>query len=458
MNFHNFISLLGWIWFFAMAGAFAIFIFAFLREREWRGLFRSILIFIPLFAVLQFLLVSNFQGRDSILLIFSLATAIIIFLIIRPARKTALIKITDSQSRVDERDAIFHRFYKLKPGTKEFAKYYENYPDKKEIDAKIRQLPDLGMPGSMSYHEIASLFQMATFDVIGKLNQDVESSPDPVGGEKIHTSPGEFTKRIKGFGRHLGADLIGITKLNPAYVYSHIGRSPGKWGSPIELDHANAIAIAVEMKHDMIRHAPDSAVTTESSYQYFEAAKVALILAKFISRLGYEARAHIDGNYRVMCVPISADAGLGELGRLGLLITPEYGPRIRLAIVTTNLPLVQDKPIRFGVQYFCSICKKCATHCPSNSIEFYDKKIVKGVEKWQSQQESCYRFWRKQGSDCSVCIDVCPYSNPDTLMHNIIRWTVQRNNFARQLVFLADRFFYGKRRKKVHRLPDWHKK
>ena len=104
----------------------------------------------------------------------------------------------------------------------------------------------------------------------------------------------------------------------------------------------------------------------------------------------------MDGNYRVMCDPVAYDAGLGELGRLGLLITPQFGPRIRLSIVSTNLPLVYDNPIVLGVQDFCAFCKKCAVNCPSGAVAMGEKGIYNGIEKWQSNQESCYSFWRTQ--------------------------------------------------------------
>ena len=125
----------------------------------------------------------------------------------------------------------------------------------------------------------------------------------------------------------------------------------------------------------------------ESAEQYLNSGVLALKLAAFIRELGFEATAHVDGNYRVLCVPVAADAGLGELGRLGLLMTPEFGPRVRLSAVTTNMPLVQDKPVTFGVQEFCSICKKCADNCPSGSIDTGSKKPVRGVKKWQSNME-----------------------------------------------------------------------
>ena len=132
------------------------------------------------------------------------------------------------------------------------------------------------------------------------------------------------------------------------FDYKNTNRSPGEWGAPIELNHKNAIVFAVEMDHDMVRQAPDAHTTTETAFKYLEVGKIAMTVARYIHFLGYEARAHVDGNYRVLCVPLAQDAGLGELGRLGLLITPEMGPRIRLAVVTTDLPLAQDPPIHFS--------------------------------------------------------------------------------------------------------------
>ena len=182
------------------------------------------------------------------------------------------------------------------------------------------------------------------------------------------------------------------------------------------------------------------------------------MVARYINLLGYEARAHVDGNYKVMCPPIAVDAGLGEIGRMGLLISPKYGPRIRLAVVTTDLPLTHDEPIHFGVQHFCEICKKCATCCPSQSVDTGAKRNILGAEKWQTDRDSCYEFWRQRSSDCAICMRVCPYSHPPTLMHNIVRWGISRNKFARRLALWGDDLFYGRKPLQSHPLPEWHKK
>jgi epoxyqueuosine reductase QueG len=81
------------------------------------------------------------------------------------------------------------------------------------------------------------------------------------------------------------------------------------------------------------------------------------------------------------------DAGLGELGRFGYLITRKFGPRVRLAAVTTDLPLIADKPADIGVEDFCRDCKKCALCCPSNSIAMDDKIEVNGTLRWKLDEQ-----------------------------------------------------------------------
>ena len=73
-------------------------------------------------------------------------------------------------------------------------------------------------------------------------------------------------------------------------------------------------------------------------------------------------------NDTALAIPYAIKAGLGEYGRLGLLITKEFGPRVRLGKIFTNLPLAPDRPIRFGVKEFCDTCRRCSEGCPVNAI------------------------------------------------------------------------------------------
>jgi ferredoxin len=452
----SWIQALGWLAYACLGSAVAIFVITSLHEGRWRPVRRAMTIFTPMLGIVAALLAIDYPGRLWVVLAlvglgvsFALALAL-------PIGQTPRLRTVGGQEQIDEREAIFHRFYRLEPNTPDFETYYSANPQKREFDDQVRALPQLASPGCHCYDPLTSPFQLALGDVLARFTRDIDWQPAPLEEAPVRVSAGELTPRIKGFARYLGADLVGTTRLNPAYVYSHIGRSPGPWGAPIRLDHTHAIVIAVEMSHRMVRHGPDGAITTETTLKYLEVGTIALVVARYIGLLGYEARAHVDGNYRVLCGPIAVDAGLGELGRIGLLITPEFGPRVRLSVVTTNLPLLQDQAVHFGAQHFCEMCRKCATCCPSASIDHGDKAVHNGVEKWRANQETCYRFWRRQGSDCGVCVKVCPYSHPSTPVHNLVRRAIRRNALARHVALWADDLFYGRRPTDRYPLPEWH--
>ena len=114
-------------------------------------------------------------------------------------------------------------------------------------------------------------------------------------------------------------------------------------------------------------------------------------------------------------MPVAVEAGLGELGRSGVLITPGFGTTLRLATVTTDLPMAVDHPVDLGVQGFCRDCKLCSLACPAGAIPHGDKIAVRGVKRWKLAAGRCYHHWRQVGSDCALCLVTCPWSQPDNL-------------------------------------------
>ena len=135
------------------------------------------------------------------------------------------------------------------------------------------------------------------------------------------------------------------------------------WYIPESMDRV--VAMAFEEDYHAITNSPGRIASAGVGNGYSRMANTAFFMAEFIRALGY--RALPAGNEVGLSIPMAVDAGLGEVGRLGVLITPKYGPRVRLAKVITDMPLGIDRPIRFGVREFCEVCMLCATHCPSGS-------------------------------------------------------------------------------------------
>jgi reductive dehalogenase len=224
-----------------------------------------------------------------------------------------------------------------------------------------------------------------------------------------------------------------------------VGRGSGVYGAPIDLAHRYAVAFTVEMDHALLGTAAHAPTVMESARQYVEAAKIALQLAAYCREMGYPARAHIDGNYRVIAPLVARDAGLGEIGRMGLLMTPQLGPRVRLGVVTTDLPLVPDpRHPDDSVLDFCRVCIKCAACCPIHAIPEGDRQEIDGALRWRIDADLCFRYWHAVGTDCGRCMAVCPYSHPDSTSHRAVRWLVRRSGLARRWAVRLDDLVYGR--------------
>jgi reductive dehalogenase len=177
-----------------------------------------------------------------------------------------------------------------------------------------------------------------------------------------------------------------------------------------------AIAMAVPMDAEMILQAPKLMASVATGAGYSRMAALASSLAQFIRHLGYRAIAM--GNDTALSIPIAVDAGLGQIGRNGLLITREYGPCIRLCKVFTDMPLVADPPVNEGLFGFCTKCTNCAAECPGKAISFDvapSYRVVcasnnPGIKRWAVNADKCYNFWMENGSGCSACIAACPFT------------------------------------------------
>ncbi len=114
--------------------------------------------------------------------------------------------------------------------------------------------------------------------------------------------------------------------------------------------------------------------------------------------------------------PLAAMAGLGWQGRSGLVITPEFGTRHRIAPI-----YLEEKLFKFTftdehrwVEDFCAVCGKCIKSCPVGAI-YQEKKVsieeipLIGETKTCIDRKKCFPLFNRT-MGCSLCIKVCPFS------------------------------------------------
>ncbi len=424
----------------ALAVFVAVIVIISLAENEKHAAKKSLLL---IFFCIPFFIIPVLDFPYQNIVEIFLVSAIVLFglILILPINNFAKINQYKINSRIDERDIMFSR-NELIPESENHNNYYTSHPKSKQIDDDIKSKPGILGKESSYFNKILFSTANASFKTVECFLPFLESE---INQDKTDLAPESITKYIKAWSKHLGARDCGITVLKDYHKYSHRGRR-NEYGKPVELNHKYAIAITVEMNKKMMAAAPASPSVMESANQYLNAGAIAMQLAFFIKDLGHEALAHIDGNYQVICPLVAKDAGLGEIGRMGLLMTPKLGPRVRIAVVTTDLPLITDEPCFIpSVIDFCNICKKCADTCPGKAISDKGMENINGSLRWQINQEACFNYWVTCGTDCGRCMAVCPYSHPDNLLHNIIRVGLKNSYLFRRFALKMDNFLYERK-------------
>ncbi len=413
----------------------------FIIEKEKKAALRSLFLNITVPSLIILPIILNIQIILFIALIVFGISILAFISILLPINNISYFIDPEPTEKHDERNIMFSRG-ELIDGSDRFKKYYEAHPENKLSDDTFRKNPGLLSEFASYYHPFIFKSAKTNFKVIKAFHDICDGE---VNGKKTIYVPKDLKNYITKWAKNTGAHSVGFTLLKDYHLYSFGGRNHN-YDKKILNNHKYAIALTVEMDYNQMGTAPKSPVINESSYQYLRSGTIAVQLASFIRELGYSASAHIDAHFEVICPLVARDAGLGEIGRMGLLMTPELGPRNRIAVITTDLELDVDKrKADFSMIDFCNVCKKCDINCPANAIPSENREEINGVQRWKINSEACYTYWTKVGTDCGRCMIVCPYSHPDYFMHKLIRYFVKRSFLFRRFAIFMDDFFYGRR-------------
>ena len=421
-------------------------------EREYRSAFIAFIsCILNAFLWICFLQASSSLQTINIVVLLILCLFAIISMIKFFPGKNILERDISKAEQYDERDTMFARNnVQYHPDLME--QYYSMHPENRSKDRQIHQKPEFGDKEQIFYDPYTAPCFEAAFEY---LQESMPLSDGKTAKQKINVDSVKFSQTISDLGKFYGACDIGFLQLSPHHFYSHKGRHEKNWGEKTDQTYQTAISIVVPMRTNMVKMGPTSCMLQESAQKYVEAAKISNIIAGYIRQFGYRARAHNDGNYDVLCVPIAVESGIGELGRMGILMHKIHGPCVRLAVVTTDIKLPESSPQKSCyMEEFCKICKKCADNCPSGSITHDDEPLSRNFRHWSIEQEKCYSYWKTMGSDCGICIGVCPYTKPDTLIHKIVRFYISRNPLNQRIALFMDDFLYGRHKKIAKTNPE----
>ncbi len=258
------------------------------------------------------------------------------------------------------------------------------------------------------------------------------------------TDPQRNADNIKAACNFLGVDAVGLSDCPDYVYYSHDGL-----GQEIIPYHNNAISMIIDQGHETMEGSSgdDWIAVSQSMRAYLRASLYGGVIANHIRKLGYNARVHSVLDGEVLQPPLLLLSGLGEVSRIGeVILNPYLGPRLKSGVVTTDMPMVHDQPIDFGLQSFCENCNKCARECPSGAITAGPKKMFNGYEIWKSDSQRCtqYRLTNTNGAMCGRCMKTCPWNLEGLFKEAPFRWLAM--NFpktAKHLAWIDDKMGNG---------------
>lgn len=225
----------------------------------------------------------------------------------------------------------------------------------------------------------------------------------------IPDDPRVLARHFKSLGIFLGADMVGICKMQPSYAYTH-----NLEGEPLFSDYKYAIVLIARKNVETMAASDgcESIVDSISFQTYQRLAMQTETMANYIRRLGYPAMATHMFGYLTMMPPLIIDAGLGEMSRMGMAVNPFIGGNFKSAAVLTDIPLEVDKPIDFGLRDYCKHCRVCIKSCPVGAIPEGEPIVYNGYENYVIDRAACIKH-NIDNRVCGRCSRLCPWSNLD---------------------------------------------
>ncbi len=244
--------------------------------------------------------------------------------------------------------------------------------------------------------------------------QYIDQRLPPVASGPIELDAATWTAAVKSTALASGADIVGITQMQPHWVYQG-HQVAQRW----------VIVLGVAHDWDALRTAPDEPAAAEVIRQYGRGIRAAKGVAAFIREHGHDASPHGGPMaFPMLLIPAAIAAGLGELGKHGSVINRTLGSNFRLACVLTDIPLLADRADTFGAEEFCRRCQSCATSCPPKAIQ-HEKRLVRGETKWYVDFDRCLPFFNEH-QGCAICLAVCPWNRPGVAENLVQKMAVLR--------------------------------
>jgi ferredoxin len=220
-----------------------------------------------------------------------------------------------------------------------------------------------------------------------------------------------LTDELRQAAEQLGLSAVGFAPYDPKYTFAEALHPTKGADTPLLLgrdgppDQGSVVVCLLEQDWEKTQQIPSGKSEREVMRTYEGVVERAAGLARLLQRKGFRADVAGPGGPAVS-IHYAVEAGLGQLGLNGQLLTPQAGSRCRITLITTNATLAHDKPVDYGMQAICDECRLCVRRCPPGAIP-NKRSYHRGVLKAKIKPERCFPILI-QAHGCGICQKVCP--------------------------------------------------
>ena len=259
-----------------------------------------------------------------------------------------------------------------------------------------KKFAEISNPREMLGNRMKMMKPRTVFSIVREIKKSQKTiSKNPK--EQATIASADFFEQLSSYAESIGL-IIGYTKLQKENIFKN---------HAVLFD--NVIILSMPMDKEKMNNAPSVETGKMVVDTYNELGIRANKVANFLRENGFAAQACHPLGGSIGYVPLALQAGMGWVGRHGLLITPEYGPCHRLAAVLTNItniPLATENTHQWVVEY-CETCGRCVKTCPGEAI--LEKPMTNDAgRKTHIDMDKCFPVFNKEYG-CSVCIKECMF-------------------------------------------------
>jgi ferredoxin len=262
-----------------------------------------------------------------------------------------------------------------------------------------------GMAEQWFIHKCMANFKIANWYLKHWITENV-TRLGKIASQRQEDTAENWTKKIKELAlADEDVHVVGICRMKQEWVYEDREIPRGEWvivlGRRMEYDE-----FSKNIKGDFVSQC------REVIKSYVMGQTTGYRVASWIRKQGYYSsfKGGLSDDHSFTVIPAAIEAGLGQLGKHGSMISDVMGSAFRITPVLTDMPLIPDEARDIGVDDFCATCQLCARDCPADAIT-HEKQMVNGNLKWYVNFDKCVPAFNELYA-CGLCLAVCPWSRP----------------------------------------------